>query len=157
ICEREQVTAEPEALQAIARRAGGSLRDAQSLLDRLLASGSETLSVDLVQTLLGTASDERLLSLLDAIADHDAAAVLRLLDEAVNEGVQPPELLVGLIDFLRDVMVLAIGAESLVLAVSPRQRPRLDRLVARWPIDSIVTALQILAEHRTRLRGSLHG
>ncbi len=44
ICAQEQVEAEPEALQIVARRASGSLRDAQSLLDRLLASGSSSTS-----------------------------------------------------------------------------------------------------------------
>ncbi|HZW31083.1 MAG TPA: DNA polymerase III subunit gamma/tau [Isosphaeraceae bacterium] len=157
ICTREGVDAEPEALQVVARRAGGSLRDAQSLLDRLLASGSARLTVAIVHSWLGTASDERLLAMLEALAGHDAAAALVLLDQAAGEGVQPAELLGGLIDFLRDVLVLALGADSLVLAVSPRQRPRLDPVIARWPVDSILAALQILAEHRARLRGSLHG
>ena len=77
ICAQEGVAAEPEALQVVARRAGGSLRDAQSLLDRLLASGSPRLTVEVVHGLLGTASDERLLAMLEALADHDAAAALR--------------------------------------------------------------------------------
>ena len=157
ICAREGVDAEPEALQVVARRAGGSLRDAQSLLDRLLASGSVRLTVEVVHSWLGTASDERLLAMLEALVDHDAAAALVLLDQAAGEGVQPAEYLGGLIDFLRDVLVLALGAESLVLSVTSRQRPRLDAIVARWPVDSILAALQILAEHRSRLRGNLHG
>jgi DNA polymerase-3 subunit gamma/tau len=78
ICRQEQVEAEPEALQIVARRASGSLRDAQSLLDRLLASGSPLLTVELVNGLLGTASDERLLAMIEALAHHDAAAALRL-------------------------------------------------------------------------------
>jgi DNA polymerase III subunit gamma/tau len=157
ICSQEGVAAEPEALQIVARRASGSLRDAQSLLDRLLASGSAGLTVEIVHSLLGTASDERLLSMLEALADHDAAGALRLLEEAANEGVQPAELLGGVLDFLRDGLMLALGADSILLSVTPRQRPRLDRIVARWPVDSMLAALQILAEHRTRLRGSLHG
>ena len=51
ICEQEHVEAEPEALQIVARRASGSLRDAQSLLDRLLASGSPQLTVEVVNAL----------------------------------------------------------------------------------------------------------
>jgi DNA polymerase-3 subunit gamma/tau len=46
ICRRESVEAEPEALQVVARRAGGSMRDAQSLLEQLLASGSPKLTVE---------------------------------------------------------------------------------------------------------------
>ena len=158
ICAQEGVAAEPEALQIVARRASGSLRDAQSLLDRLLASGSAGLTVEIVHSLLGTASDERLLAMLEAMADHDASRALRLLEEAANEGVQPAELLGGALDFLRDGLMLALGADSILLSVTPRQRPRLDRIVAaNGPVDSMLAALQILAEHRTRLRGSLHG
>ncbi len=157
ICTQEGTAADPEALQVVARRAAGSLRDAQSLLDRLLASGSPRLTVEIVHSLLGTASDERLLAMLETLADHDAAGALRLLEEASNEGVQPTELLGGVLDFARDAMVLALGAGSILLSVTPRQRPRLETIVARWPIDSILAAMQILAEHRTRLRGTLYG
>ena len=156
ICVREKVEAETEALQVVARRAAGSMRDAQSLLEQLLSSGHARLTVEVVHSLLGTASDERLLDLVEALADHDAAAALGLLDKAAGEGVQPTELLGGLLEFLRDAMVLAAGAETLLLAVTPRQRPRLTKVVERWPLDTITTGLQILAEARSRMRGSSH-
>lgn len=157
ICEHEKVAADPEALHVVARRAAGSLRDAESLLDRLLASGSVHLTVEEVQRLLGTASDERLLAMLEALADHDAALALRLLDQAADQGVQPSDVLGGLLDFLRDAMALALGADSILLAVTPRQKPRLQKLIERFPIDAILASLQIVDHHRTRLRGSLHG
>jgi DNA polymerase-3 subunit gamma/tau len=157
ICVREQVQADPDALQVVARRAGGSLRDAQSLLDRLLASGSPRLTVEVVHELLGTASDDTLLAMIEALADHDSAAALRLLEQSAGAGVQPAEILSGLIDFVRDGMVLAVGAESMLLAISPRQRPHLQRIVERWPLDSMLAALQILSECRARMRGSSHG
>ncbi len=157
ICEQEKVAADPEALHVVARRAAGSLRDAESLLDRLLASGSPRLTVEVVQGLLGTASDERILAMLEALADHDAALALRILAQAADEGVQPAEVLGGLLDFLRDAMVLALGADSILLAVTPRQKPQLEKLIERFPVNAILAALQILDQHRTRLRGSLHG
>ncbi len=157
ICEQEKVAADTDALQVVARRAAGSLRDAESLLDRLLASGSPRLTVEVVQAALGTASDDRLLSMLEALADRDAAIALKLLNEAAEQGVQPTEVLGGLLDFLRDAMVLALGADSLLLAVTPRQKPRLQKLIERLPIDAILAALQIVDQHRSRLRGSLHG
>ncbi len=157
ICAREKVEAEPEALQVVARRAGGSLRDAQSLLDRLLASGNPRLTVELVHALLGTASDERLLEMIEALANHQADRALLLVDQSAGQGVQPAELLSGLIDFVRDALMLTVGAESLLLAISPRQRPQIKGIVTGWPVDSIMAALQILSECRARMRGSLHG
>jgi DNA polymerase-3 subunit gamma/tau len=157
ICRREGVAAEPEALRSVARRAGGSMRDAQSLLERLLGSGKERLTVERVHALLGTASDERVLDQLDALADHNAARALALLDEAAGAGVQPVDLLNGLLEFLRDVMVLAAGSEGTLMAASPRQQPRLQAIVDRWPLDTVLAALQILDTTRARLRGSPHG
>ena len=159
ICVKEHVRAEPDALRAVARRASGSMRDAQSLLEQLLSAGGETLTVELVHKRLGTASDERLLDLIEALADHDSAAALRQVDQAAGSGVQPTDLLNGILEFLRDLMVIAAGAgaDSILLAATPRQKPRLEKVVERWPLDTIIAALQILAEARARLRGSPHG
>jgi DNA polymerase-3 subunit gamma/tau len=54
------------------------------------------------------------------------------------------------------VMVLAVGAEGELLAATPRQRPLLQAIVERWPLDTVLAALQILSEARGRLRGSPH-
>jgi DNA polymerase III subunit gamma/tau len=127
-------------------------------LEQLLSSGGETLTVELVHKRLGTASDERLLDLVDALADHDPAAALRQVEEAAGEGVQPTDLLNGLLEFLRDVMVLAAGGgEAVLLSATPRQAPGLQKVVDRWSLDSVLAAIQILAEARGRLRGSPHG
>jgi DNA polymerase-3 subunit gamma/tau len=157
ICAMEGVKAEPEALRAIARRGGGSMRDAQSLLEQLLSADDQTLTLELVHKRLGTPSDERILDLIDALADHDSAAVLKHVEEAANSGVQPPDVLGGLLEFLRDVMVLAAGSENILIAASPRQAPRLRQVADRWPLDSILASLQILAETRGKLRGGTHG
>ncbi len=156
ICKREGVAADDDALRAIARRASGSMRDAQSLLEQLL-SVDDRLTAEVVHQQLGIASDERTLDLLEALSNRDAAAVLALVDQAVASGVQPPELLGGALDFLRDAMVLAAGANAALLAATPRQRPKIQAIVDRWPLDTILAAQQILAEARMRLRGSPHG
>src|SRR6185437_8385871 len=98
------VKAEPDALRAVARRASGSMRDAQSLLEQLLSGGGEALTVEAVHQRLGTASDERLLDLIEALAGRKPADVLTHVEAALNEGVQPGDLVLGLVDFLRDLM-----------------------------------------------------
>jgi DNA polymerase-3 subunit gamma/tau len=71
--------------------------------------------------------------------------------------VQASEFLSGTLDFLRDVMMLSIGADSILLTVSPRQRPRLQAVADSWSTDALVAALQVLAEARARMRGVAHG
>lgn len=158
IVEREGLEADREALEIVARRALGSMRDAQSLLERLLGTGVSRLTVEVVQQTLGIAGDERVLELIEALAARDAAKALTLLDRAVGGGVQPADLLSGVLEFLRDAMVVAVGAgEVPLLAVSPSQRSRLEKAASAWPIDTILAAQQILAEARGRLRGSPYG
>lgn len=157
ICGREGVEADRPALQAVARRASGSMRDAQSLLEQLLSFGGKALTGEMVHQALGLAPDERVLDVIDALADQDPARALTLVDDAANQGVQPTELLTGLLEFLRDLMVVSVGAEIVTIAATPAERVRLRAVADRWPLDSILAALQILAEARLRLRGSAHG
>jgi DNA polymerase-3 subunit gamma/tau len=157
ICESEKIQADPEALRTIARRASGSMRDAQSLLEQLLSFGGDRLTSELVHQQLGIASDERTLDLLDALANRDAGAALTLVDQAVASGVQPTELLGGTLEFLRDAMILSAGATAALLAATPRQRPRIKAIVDRWPLDTLLAAQQILADSRAKLRGSPYG
>jgi DNA polymerase-3 subunit gamma/tau len=156
ICEREGVQADRDALQVVARRASGSMRDAQSLLEQLLSFGNRQLTAEIVHQALGIAPDERVLDLVDALAEHDPARALQLLASSVASGVQPVDLLNGALEFLRDVMVLAAGADVTPLAASPSQRGRMEAVAKRWALDSILAAMQILAEARARLRGSPH-
>ncbi len=157
ICEREGIAVESDALRAVARRASGSMRDAQSLLEQLLSFGGKTLTTEMVHQALGIAPDDRVFDLIEALADHDAARALQLLNDAAGSGVQPVELLNGVLEFLRDVMIESAGATVEHLAVAPGERDRLKAIAGRWPLDSVMAAMQILAETRARLRGSPHG
>src|SRR4051795_11513098 len=78
----EGMAADDEALELVARRAGGSMRDAQSLLDQLLAFGGDKLTADQVHHLLGTAGDERVVALAEAVVGQDPKKALDLLEEA---------------------------------------------------------------------------
>src|SRR2546430_4635938 len=85
--------------RSVARRAGGSMRDAQSLLDQLLAFGDDRLTADQVHQLLGTAQDERVIALASAILAHDAKAALEALAAVADQGAQLGELLDQLIAY----------------------------------------------------------
>src|SRR5688572_29714319 len=92
ICQTEGIEAEDEALQIIARRAAGSMRDSQSLLEQLLSFGGRRITVTDVNSMLGTADSGRLATLMGLIANHDGAAVLREVNAAIQEGVDPGAL-----------------------------------------------------------------
>jgi DNA polymerase III subunit gamma/tau len=146
---------EPAALELVARRAGGSMRDSQSLFDQLLAFGGKSISADDVHRLLGTASDERLIELAEAIVGRQPARALELLEKALGGGVQLGEFLDQIIDYQRDLMVVAAGSASAALqSVAATNRAILGEQAQKWGLPTILAALQILAETKTRMQRS---
>ena len=154
----EGMQADDEALELLARRASGSMRDAQSLLDQLLAFGGDRLTADQVHQMLGTAREDRILALAAAILGHDPKQALHLLGQEIEEGLQLGELFDQLIAYWRDLMVLnCAGKEARDLSLAPRHRETLARQASTLPLDTILAGLDILNTTKARLRGSSHG
>jgi DNA polymerase-3 subunit gamma/tau len=157
IAAAEGVDVQGAALDLIARRAAGSMRDSQSLFDQLLAFGGKSITAGDVHRLLGTASDDRLIALADALIERDARRVLELLDEALEGGVALGELTDQLLGYLRDLMVLAAGAPAAELvSVSKESAPRLGQQAKALGMQTILAAMQLLAEAKSRMRGSTY-
>src|SRR6476646_6654848 len=79
IVAREGVKADDEALRIVARRAAGSMRDAQSLLEQLLSFGGDKLTADVVHSVLGTAADDRVVEIATAVLNKEAKRALGLV------------------------------------------------------------------------------
>jgi DNA polymerase III subunit gamma/tau len=158
IAEAEGRTAEPEALALLARRAAGSMRDSQSLLEQLLAFGHEKITVADIHALLGTASDERLSAMVRHLAARNAAGVLLELDAALSDGVEVGQLLEQLLGYFRDCMALVVGCppESL-LSTTASQREEVASIGKTWGLQTLLAVVQILEQALSRLRTSAQG
>jgi DNA polymerase III subunit gamma/tau len=151
----EGMQADDEALETVARRAGGSMRDAQSLLDQLLAFSGQKLTVDTVHQLLGTAHEERVMAMAGAVLAKDAKQVLELLDDVVNHGQQLGELLDQLIEYWRDLMVVnSAGLAGQSVSVSSARRAGLEQHAKQASLDTIVTGMDILVTAKMRMAKS---
>lgn len=84
ILEADGTPADPEAVRLVARQAAGGMRDAESILDQMLSSGAERLTVDSVRDLLGLVDAETIEAFLDALVRGDALEGIAILD-AVDE------------------------------------------------------------------------
>jgi len=158
IAEAEGVEADSEALEIIARRAAGSMRDSQSLLEQLLAFSSGRITVDEVHGMLGTAGEERLAALVGALVERDPAAALAELDGAVSAGVDAGLLIEQLFGYLRDCMTAAVGCKpDSFLFTSPSAAERVAELGKQWGLDTLLAVLQILDQTLSRMKYSTQG
>ncbi|WP_010581761.1 DNA polymerase III subunit gamma/tau [Schlesneria paludicola] len=158
LAEAEGFQVDEAALELVARRAAGSMRDSQSLFDQLLAFGSKQISSADVHRLLGTAPDDRLTGMVDALIERRQGDALMRLDAAMREGVQLEAFTDQLVAYFRDLMVTACEATSIpLLAVGSDCRDLLRQQAQRWGLQTITTAMQILAEAKSRMQRVSYG
>ena len=109
ICERENINAEAEAVNAIARAAEGSVRDALSLLDQAAAMTADKLSPDSIADMLGHPGRQDSITILDAALKGDAAGALATLASAMANGAEPEMVVADLLDLVHRASVKAAG------------------------------------------------
>jgi DNA polymerase-3 subunit gamma/tau len=154
----EGVSAEPEALALLARRANGSMRDSQSLLEQLLAFGEKKITTADVHAMLGTAGDVRLAGLVGHLAERNAAAAIADLDAALNEGVDIGQLLEQLLGYFRDCLTAAVGCPAeTFLHTSADEHERLTQAGKQLGLETILAMMQIIDQTLSRLRYSTQG
>jgi len=104
ICGQEKIHPQIEALEAMARKADGSMRDALSLFDRVVAFTGEELTLEATRKVLGIPEDRLYGQLLKHLIAHDTAGCFSSLEEVYHQGLEISEFLAGLGEYLRDVL-----------------------------------------------------
>ena len=108
ICTEEKIEADPEALAVIARQSTGGMRDAISLLDQLSSTGGR-ITIELAQTVLGTATSQSVLALIQAAIDHQPGHGLDEIQHALDGGADVRALARQLVEYLRNLMLIQMG------------------------------------------------
>jgi len=158
IAAAEGVEIEPQAVQILASRAAGSMRDSQSLLEQLLAVAGGRISAADVTQLLGIAPAERLSGLVRSLVGRDAGGALAELDAAIDGGVEVSQLLDQLVGYFRDVMTSAVGCPpDQMLYALPAQADEVVQIGRRLGLQTILAIAQILDQTAARMRISMHG
>jgi len=110
LAEREGIQADQEALALIARQSTGCLRDAESLLDQLAAYGDKVIDCTTVRVALGTGASERVRQVVEAVADGDVGGGLNAINQAIDEGADPRQFARQIVEYLRAMLLLSMGA-----------------------------------------------
>jgi DNA polymerase III subunit gamma/tau len=157
LCTAEKVDADADALYRIARAGAGSMRDALSLLDQLLAAGANVTD-DAVVRVLGTPPDERMLAMAGAIAANDAATAISELAGVLESGITLTSAATALGDIFRNMMLAATcGTDSDLIELPETQRQAVGELAGRFDTPGLVHAVSVLQGVGRNLRGSSLG
>jgi len=110
ILDAEGLSADEEAISVVAREAAGSMRDALTLLDQLVAVSDDRITADTVAASLGIAAREALYDVARAVLEGDGAAVVAAIDGLADKSVDMQHFARQLLHLVRDLVVLKLGA-----------------------------------------------
>ncbi len=145
--------AEDAALHLLARRAGGSMRDSQSLLEQLLSFCGNRITEQDVHAMLGTAQSGRLANIADSLIQRQAADAIAELDSAVREGVDVGQLAEQLLGYFRDMMTAVVGCGAdLLLHAAAADHGKLAETGRNYGLETLLAAVQILDQTIARMR-----
>jgi DNA polymerase-3 subunit gamma/tau len=155
IADAEQIEAADAALALIARSAEGSMRDAQSALDQVIAFAGDRVTVDEVSAVLGLVGRDLLFELVDAVVAEDAPGAFALADRAVESGHDLKLVVRELGRLVRDMMLLAVdparaGDGELVEG----KIERLTALSAQFSREDLLRAFDLLANAEQEIRAA---
>jgi DNA polymerase III subunit gamma/tau len=155
ILEQEKIKYEEDLILPLAKMANGSMRDGLSLLDRLISTGVEPLTVGLLEEFLGCPNSEKIYNLIAKIGDSDAAGTLTATEDLINAGLGEVQLADSLIDYMRDLMVIkSAGTESELLVLTAEQRQQSSRLAEKFDVAALVYNITTLERLRQTLKYS---
>ena len=156
IVDQEGIAVAPESLLLIARAAEGSMRDAQSKLDQVIAFTGGTIAADDVATVLGLVGRDLLLDTLDAVADEDAQASFALVARAMEMGYDLRAVCRELSRVVRDLLVVAVDASRLAdpEIAGEGEADRLKALAARFSREDLLRAFDLLTKTEADIRAA---
>ncbi|MEO6463394.1 MAG: DNA polymerase III subunit gamma/tau, partial [Candidatus Eisenbacteria bacterium] len=139
----------------IARKSEGGLRDAVSALDQVVSSGRARVDEAAVSEVLGLVSRETFFDLADPVFGHDPAKTLAELHRAYKAGFDPKDLAEGMLEHLRNVLVLRVdpGARDL-LAATLEECERYVKQGDGWSSADLLRMVRIVSEAITMMRDS---
>ena len=155
VLKQEKIKAEDDLILTLAKMANGSMRDALSLLDRLLSTGAEPLTAELLEQFLGCANSEKIWNLISEIGDSSAAGTLAAIEVLIGTGISEVQIVDTLIDYMRDLMVVkSAGTESELLILTSEQRKQASRLAEKFDIAAIIYNITTLEKLRWAIKNS---
>ena len=150
IAREEGVDASMEVMRTIARASGGSLRDATNLLDQLITSFGNHLTVEQVQELLGIGGEESALALAKHMLTGNTTEALTVINAVASEGSDLRPLHRMTLEFLRAALLMKSGVASTMDDLSKEAQSQLSFVAGSVSLEHIMRSLRVFSQASLR-------
>ena len=156
ICKEEKIEIDDEALYLIARKADGSLRDSQSILDQIVSYTEEKITADHIIQCLGLIEQEIFFEVTDVLSERAIPKGLELVDKIVSGGYDLDEFLTGLSDHLRQLLIVRSTGSTDLVEASEDNRKRYLETAQVFKEEDVLRLIRIVLDTRMALKRAAH-
>lgn len=153
-CQDENLHVEEAVYTEIARQATGSLRDAISLLDQL-TSTQENITLEIAQKVLGTATNLRVIDLINALIAKDTSEGLSQINQALDSGTDPRQFARQIVTYLRNILLYKMGNREQVKAAE-EVLARIEKHAQEFTLPKLLTAIDSFNKATIEERANWH-
>ena len=143
VAQSEGVNAEPEALNIIAQKADGALRDALSIFDQMVSFSGKNITYKAVIENLNVLDYDYYFRIVDDLLQGNATDILLTVNDIISKGFEPQHFITGMGNHLRSLLVSKDPATTALLEVSEQLRQRYVTQAQQCPLPFLVRALDI--------------
>ncbi|MDO4842218.1 MAG: DNA polymerase III subunit gamma/tau, partial [Phoenicibacter congonensis] len=144
VCEMEGVAFEGEALDLIARRSNGGLRDALTALEQTIAFGNGKATLEVAQDMFGKTDSNDLKQLVEAIAKSNIQACLEFINQQVDSGTDLSQLVDDFSVRMRDVYVMKLSNCDVALSSAPEEAPQIKAETQLFSEERLLYIMSVL-------------
>lgn len=148
----EKIQVSEDALTLIARQATGSMRDAVSLLDQLASTGEE-ITLARTEVVLGTAANQKVIDLVDALIARKSTEGLQIIQQALDSGTDPRQFARQTVDYLRNLLLIKSGNASQV-DTTKELKATLESQAAKLDTPAILDLLKAFNRAANEMRNN---
>lgn len=152
ICKMEKISIDKEALFMVAKKADGSMRDAQSLMDQVLAYGKEHITLTDVLSIFGIVHFDIFHRIMEFIVKEDATGIIKLLHDVLEKGNDVQEFINGLLDYIRNLLLVKVNIEVPTMSVAILKE--MKALCSSFSEDDLLYLMSILVKAKMDIKNS---
>ena len=152
MCSKEKIDIENDALLQIAKKADGSLRDSQSILDQIISYTGEKITLNDVSEALGIIDQELFFEFTNKILSADLKDLLLLCQRVISEGYDIGEFLVGFEEHFRNILVTKSMGNVELINVSEHYQERYLQETANFHESDLLKIIQQIGELQNAMK-----
>ncbi|MGC9364126.1 MAG: DNA polymerase III subunit gamma/tau [Fidelibacterota bacterium] len=156
IAGKEQVEIAPEILMLLAKKAGGGMRDAESLLDQLIAFSGQSVSSDDAKQVLSLIDYDYYFDIGNKILANDTAALLQIAGNVIDEGINLSEFFSGFSEHFRNLLIAKSTGSVAMLDMLDDMKERYVEESQKWEVGDLLRLIKLINEAEIGLKNALN-